>query len=336
MFDKPFPFLDSDVYKWLEGAGWELGRGARPGDRRDGRRGDRPRRGGPAPGRLPQHVRPGPRPGHRVPRTSSGATSSTAIGHLFQAAIAWHRALGDDRLLLVAERAVASVERALGPGGRDGDRRPSRDRDGPRRAVPGRPASGATSTSPRRSSSGAAAACWQPAGSGAAYWQDHLPVREAPSVGGPRRPPAVPRLRRRRRRRRDRRPRRCSTPSMRRWRDMVATRMYLTGRARQPPQGRGVRRPVRAAARPRLRRDVRGDRARSCSPGGSCSRPATRTAPTSSSGRSTTASCPALSLDGTSFFYVNPLQRRTHRAWAEPERRRARARGTPAPAARRT
>jgi DUF1680 family protein len=26
---------------------------------------------------------------------------------------------------------------------------------------------------------------------------------------------------------------------------------------------------------------------------------------------------PALSLDGTSFFYVNPLQRRTHRAWAE-------------------
>src|SRR5689334_15132480 len=28
MFDKPFPFLDSDVYKWLEAAGWELGRGA--------------------------------------------------------------------------------------------------------------------------------------------------------------------------------------------------------------------------------------------------------------------------------------------------------------------
>jgi uncharacterized protein len=26
MFDKPFPFLDSDVYKWLEAAGWELGR----------------------------------------------------------------------------------------------------------------------------------------------------------------------------------------------------------------------------------------------------------------------------------------------------------------------
>src|SRR4051812_24600579 len=24
MFDQPFPFLDSDVYKWLEAVGWEL------------------------------------------------------------------------------------------------------------------------------------------------------------------------------------------------------------------------------------------------------------------------------------------------------------------------
>ena len=27
---------------------------------------------------------------------------------------------------------------------------------------------------------------------------------------------------------------------------------------------------------------------------------------------------PALSQDGTRFFYVNPLQRRTERAWAQP------------------
>ena len=27
MFEGPFPFLDSDVYKWLEATGWELGRG---------------------------------------------------------------------------------------------------------------------------------------------------------------------------------------------------------------------------------------------------------------------------------------------------------------------
>jgi DUF1680 family protein len=26
MFGTPFPFLDSDVYKWLEAVGWELGR----------------------------------------------------------------------------------------------------------------------------------------------------------------------------------------------------------------------------------------------------------------------------------------------------------------------
>ena len=26
MFEGPFPFLDSDVYKWLEATGWELGR----------------------------------------------------------------------------------------------------------------------------------------------------------------------------------------------------------------------------------------------------------------------------------------------------------------------
>jgi DUF1680 family protein len=30
------------------------------------------------------------------------------IGHLIQPAVSWHRALGDDRLLLVAERAGAS------------------------------------------------------------------------------------------------------------------------------------------------------------------------------------------------------------------------------------
>ena len=34
MFDGPFPFLDSDVYKWLEAAGWELGRAPDPTIRR--------------------------------------------------------------------------------------------------------------------------------------------------------------------------------------------------------------------------------------------------------------------------------------------------------------
>ena len=64
---------------------------------------------------------------------------------------------------------------------------------------------------------------------GAAYWQDHPPVRDATTVAGSCRPPALPRLRRRRSTRRN-----AATPTLleaaqRRWRDMVATRRYLTG-----------------------------------------------------------------------------------------------------------
>ena len=44
---------------------------------------------------------------------------------------------------------------------------------------------------------------------------------------------------------------------------------------------------------------------------------------------------PGLSLDGTAFFYVNPLQRRTHRAPGRAGQAIAQP-GTPAPAARRT
>ena len=258
------------------------------------------------------------------------------IGHLVQAAVAWHRALGDDRLLLVAERAVASVERELGPGRPRRDRRPPRDRDGARRAVSASPASGASSSSrdavhrPPRPGPGSATA-----GSGAATGR--TTCRSA-----------------RRRRRSATRCARCTStaaPSTSRSRpattpllDAVTPPLARHGRdedvphrrARQPPQGRGVRRPVRAAAGPGLRRDVRRDRVDDARLAACCSRPATRPAPTSSSGPSTTRSCPSLSTEGTAFFYVNPLQRRTHRIV---DRRRARAsgrRGTPAPAARRT
>ena len=43
-----------------------------------------------------------------------------------------------------------------------------------------------------------------------------------------------------------------------------------------------------------------------------------------------------LSLDGTTFFYVNPLQRRTERGRTDARCGGAQAAGTPAPAARRT
>ena len=82
------------------------------------------------------------------------------IGHLVQAAVAWHRALGDDRLLAVARRAADSVDAALGPSRRRRDRRPSRDRDGAGRAVPGRRARPATSSSPDSTSTVAATAGW--------------------------------------------------------------------------------------------------------------------------------------------------------------------------------
>ena len=117
MFDTPFPFLDSDVYKWLEAAGWELGRGGDPdlaasadaaielvqhAQRSDGYLNT-----------FVQVLKPGGeyadlRWGHEL----------YCYGHLIQAAVAWHRALGDDRLLEVALRAVGSVRRELGPDGR--------------------------------------------------------------------------------------------------------------------------------------------------------------------------------------------------------------------------
>src|SRR4029453_17051055 len=42
------------------------------------------------------------------------------IGHLIQAAVAWQRALGDDRLLAIALPAADKVERDPGPGGAAG------------------------------------------------------------------------------------------------------------------------------------------------------------------------------------------------------------------------
>ena len=255
-----FPFLDSDVYKWLEAVGWELGRAPDPALVACRRRGDRARRGGAAAGRVSQHA----------------TSRSSAAGSEYED-------------LAVGPRAV--LRRPPDPGGRRlasrGRRRPAardrgsrsrlrRARAGPGRRGPGStairrsrwrssscsgsPASAATSTLRRASSTGRGHGLLGNGRFGAAYWQDHAPVRDAPTVAGPRRAPAVPRLRRGRRRGGARRRRSCSTPSSRRWRDMVATRMYLTGGLGSRHRRRGVRRPVRAAAGSGLRRDVRRDR----------------------------------------------------------------------------
>lgn len=112
-----FPFLDSDVYKWLEAVGWELGVQGDAGlaaaaDRaielvEAAQRDD---------GYLNSYVQ------------LTGASPFTdlewghelyTIGHLVQAAIAWKRARDDDRLLDIAERAVERIRAELGPGARD-------------------------------------------------------------------------------------------------------------------------------------------------------------------------------------------------------------------------
>jgi DUF1680 family protein len=313
MFDKPFPFLDSDVYKWLEAAGWELGRGHDPAiaamadeaialvqaaQRPDGYLNT-----------FVQVLAPGTEYqdlqwGHEL----------YCIGHLIQAAISWHRALGDDRLLLVAERAAASVERTLGPGGRVGiDGHPEIEMalvelyraTGERRYL-----ELAASFIDRRGHGLLGAGRF-----GRGYWQDHLPLREAPSAVGH----AVRQLY-------------LDSGAVdvavelgdralldavhRRWRDMVESKMYLTGalgsRHKDEAFGDPFELPpdlayaetcaaiasVMLAWRLLL---ATGDPA--------CADVIERTV--------YNGVLPALSLDGTSFFYVNPLQRRTHRAWSE-------------------
>lgn len=182
MHDGPFPFLDSDVYKWLEAVGWELGRDPEPGLARAAdeaislvaaaQRAD---------GYLNTFVQV--LDGGRAYRDLRWGHELYTIGHLIQAAVAWVRAVGDERLLRVAERAVASIEREFGAHGRDGiDGHPEIEMalvelyrttgeaghlELARRLVDarGRGLLGADRF-------------------GLAYWQDHRPVREAPSVAG--------------------------------------------------------------------------------------------------------------------------------------------------------
>lgn len=115
---RPFAFLDSDVYKWLEAVGWTLSAGpdadlsamADPvidfvgrAQRADGYLNTfvQLERDGAAYGDLEW--------GHEL----------YCLGHLVQAAIAWRRTTRDERLLRVAEAAVAHAESQLGPGGRE-------------------------------------------------------------------------------------------------------------------------------------------------------------------------------------------------------------------------
>lgn len=177
-----FPFLDSDVYKWLEAAGWELARGADPAlaaaaeeaigvvaaaQRPDGYLNSFVQvvKGGDPYGDLAE--------GHEF----------YCVAHLIQAAVAWHRGLGDDRLLAVATRAAAHIDAEFGAEGRPGiDGHPGIEMalvelarvTGEERYL---------ALAERMLGLRGRGLIGQ-GRFGAAYWQDHEPVREAATVAG--------------------------------------------------------------------------------------------------------------------------------------------------------
>ena len=305
-----FPFLDSDVYKWLEAVGWELGRAADPGlaaaadqaiavvaaaQRPDGYLNS-----------YVQVVRGG------TPHTDlAWGHEFYCIAHLIQAAVAWHRGLGDDRLLAVAVRAADRIDREFGPAGREG--------------VDGHPGIEMalvelTRVTGERRYLALAARMLDLRGRGllgqgrfgAAYWQDHAPVRDAPTVAGH----AVRQLYLD-----------CGAVDVavelddhallaavrRRWDDLVRTRTYLTG-------GMGSRHRDESFGDPY---ELPPDRAyaETCAAiasvllawrlllatGEPCYADAIERALYN-------GVLSGISLTGTRFFYVNPLQRRTRHA----------------------
>jgi DUF1680 family protein len=313
MFDGPFPFLDSDVYKWLEAVGWELGRAPDP---------DLGRTADEVIGLVAAAQRPDGyinsfvqalRPGREYRDLDWGHELYT-LGHLIQAAIAWSRATGDTRLLEIAIRGADSVDRELGPTGRE--------------AIDGHPEIEMALVELFRTTGeqrylDLAARFVELRGRGllgagrfgAAYWQDHETVRAARSVAGH----AVRQLYLD-----------CGAVDVAtelgdtelleavqdRWHDMIATRSYLTGgvgsRHRDEsfgdpfelPPDRAYTETCAAIASVMLAWRLllaTGDPA--------CADVIERTA--------YNGLLSGLSLDGSRFFYVNVLQRRTHRAAAD-------------------
>jgi uncharacterized protein len=309
-----FPFLDTDVYKWLEAVGWELGRAP---DAALAAAADE----------TIDLVRAAQRPdgylNSFVQVMASGREyldlewghELYCVGHLIQAAIAWQRSLGDDRLLDVAVRAADSVDRALGSNGRRGiDGHPEIEMalvelyraTGERRYL---------ELAARMIESRGLGLLGQ-GRFGPAYWQDHARVADATSVAGH----AVRQLYLD-----------CGAVDVatelgdagmlaaiqRRWRDMIATRTYLTG-------GVGARHLDEAFGDPF---ELPPDRAyaETC---GSIASVMLAWRLLLATGDPACADAieraiyngvmPGVSLDGTSFFYDNPLQRRTNRVAAGP------------------
>lgn len=306
----PYPFLDSDVYKWLEAVGWELAQRPDPplaaladpiidlvatAQREDGYLDT-----------YFQVVRPGReftdlRWGHEL----------YTLGHLVQAAVAWRRGTNDDRLLAIAGRAVGRIEAELGPGRRE--------------LVDGHPGIEMALVELYRATGEArhlelartlldrrGRGLLGPDRFGARYWQDHEPIRSAPEpVGHAVRQVYLD----------------CGVvdvavetgdqelldAAVRRWQAIVASRTYLTG-------GLGSRHRDEAFGDPF---ELPPDRAyaETCAAIGSVMLAWRLLLATGESHYADAiertaynAVLAGLSLDGAHFFYANPLQRRSRSA----------------------
>ena len=311
-------FMDSDIYKTLEAIGWELGHAPRP---------ELSSFAADVIGLLERAQRPD---GYLnsyfqvsgEPRYSRLATSHEmyCAGHLIQAAVAHQRGAGDDRLLAIAVRLADNLVRNFA---------------GQERGLDGHPIIETALVELYRQTGNPdylelARQFVEQRGHGLAgdsglgrrYLQDHAPVRSLDTTVGH----AVRALY-------------LEAgvadvaaelgdqalleTSLRRWDDMVATKTYLTGGNGSRHVDEGFRRPVRAAAGPRIQRDVRRD----------------RQLPWTwrlllATGEAKYADHmerilyngfgAAVATDGQRFFYVNPLQRREdHFEKDDPGRRRA-------------
>ena len=112
-------YQDSDVYKWLEAVAWERGRGDDPELARQHREVTELIAAAQAPdGYLNSYYQVHPELG-RFSDLAHGHELYCA-GHLFQAAVAQHRATGEDGLLTVAVRYADYLAGVFGPGRLEG------------------------------------------------------------------------------------------------------------------------------------------------------------------------------------------------------------------------
>jgi uncharacterized protein len=120
-------FMDSDIYKWLEAVAWEFGRSQ---DKRAVEEAEQ------AISLIEQAQQPdGSLNSHFQTTVRDRYTDFTeghelyCAGHLTQAAVAWTRAVGDDRLLGVARSFIDHLCDRFLDRGEEGAAGPPRDRD---------------------------------------------------------------------------------------------------------------------------------------------------------------------------------------------------------------